>query len=217
MCAGVLEVVNCLLSAAEVPGLFNSEELSKDLAALDSKRDKDAHYQVCCPSSLCLVVHCNPPGEAAKSCSSNRASCVATALEQRLSTVQCSTVQCSTVQYSTVVGCGGPSLPQGSLGLERNKATFLNILVHCLHMQGLPSSYAYFTACLQRNLRVAISLDPAHEAFSRRLEQNPALISCCSMLWWQGWSESSLRTMAMARLKVSAVGSPCWAECTLLR
>lgn len=69
-------------------------------------------------------------------------------------------------------------------------------------MQGPPSNYAYFTACLQRNLRVAISLDPANEAFSRRLEHNPALISCCSMLWWQGWSESSLRAMAMARLKV---------------
>jgi hypothetical protein len=76
-------------------------------------------------------------------------------------------------------------------------------LVHLLNMQGPPSNYAYFTACLQRNLRVAISLDPANEAFSRRLEQNPALISCCSMLWWQGWSKSSLRAMAVARLKVS--------------
>jgi hypothetical protein len=43
---GVLEVLNCLLSAGEVPGLFSSEELSKELAALDSKRDKDTHYQV---------------------------------------------------------------------------------------------------------------------------------------------------------------------------
>jgi dynein heavy chain 2 len=46
VCAGVLEVLNCLLSAGEVPGLFSSEELSKELAALDSKRDKDTHYQV---------------------------------------------------------------------------------------------------------------------------------------------------------------------------
>lgn len=62
-------MLNCLLSAGEVPGLFSSEELSKELAALDSKRDKDAHYQVCVPpiasllrlvsilviSSMCLV------------------------------------------------------------------------------------------------------------------------------------------------------------------
>lgn len=40
-------MLNCLLSAFEVPGLFSSEELSKELAALDSKRDKDTHYQVC--------------------------------------------------------------------------------------------------------------------------------------------------------------------------
>lgn len=45
-CVGVLEVVNCLLSAGEVPGLFSPEELSKELAVLDAKRDKDPHYQV---------------------------------------------------------------------------------------------------------------------------------------------------------------------------
>ncbi len=49
---GVLEVLNCLLSAGEVPGLFTSEELSKELAALDSKRDKDPHYQVTAEATL---------------------------------------------------------------------------------------------------------------------------------------------------------------------
>lgn len=44
--AGVLEVLNCLLSAGEVPGLFSIEELAKELAPMDAKRDKDAHYQV---------------------------------------------------------------------------------------------------------------------------------------------------------------------------
>jgi dynein heavy chain 2 len=73
-------------------------------------------------------------------------------------------------------------------------------------LQGPPSNNAYFTACLQRNLRVAISLDPANEDFSRRLEQNPALTSCCSMLWWQGWSDSSLTAMARARLQVWCCG-----------
>lgn len=55
--AGVLEVLNCLLSAGEVPGLFSSEELSKELAALDSKRDKDSHYQVCASWCWTLPVH----------------------------------------------------------------------------------------------------------------------------------------------------------------
>lgn len=45
-CAGVLEVLNSLLFSGEVPGLFTPEELSKELASLDSKRDKDPHYQV---------------------------------------------------------------------------------------------------------------------------------------------------------------------------
>jgi len=43
---GVLELLNCLLSAGEVPGLFSPEELSKELAVLDAKRDKDPDYQV---------------------------------------------------------------------------------------------------------------------------------------------------------------------------
>jgi hypothetical protein len=45
-CSGVLEVLNSLLSSGEVPGLFTPEELSKELASLDSKRDKDPHYKV---------------------------------------------------------------------------------------------------------------------------------------------------------------------------
>lgn len=72
----------------------------------------------------------------------------------------------------------------------------------CGPVQGPPSNYAYFTACLKRNLRVAVSLDHSNEAFSRQLEQNPALLSCCSMLWWQGWSDSSFTAMAASRLQV---------------
>lgn len=45
--AGVLELLNCLLSAGEIPGLFTAEELARDMAALDSKRVSDPHYQAC--------------------------------------------------------------------------------------------------------------------------------------------------------------------------
>jgi hypothetical protein len=43
---GVLELLNCLLSAGEVPGLFGPDELAKDMAALEAKRTADTHYQV---------------------------------------------------------------------------------------------------------------------------------------------------------------------------
>jgi hypothetical protein len=76
-------------------------------------------------------------------------------------------------------------------------------------LQGQPSNYAYFTACLKRNLRVAISLDHSSEAFSRQLEQNPALLSCCSKLWWQGWTDSSFTAMAASRLQVHWTVSDC--------
>jgi hypothetical protein len=42
----VLELLNCLLSAGEVPGLFGPNELAKDMAALEAKRTEDSHYQV---------------------------------------------------------------------------------------------------------------------------------------------------------------------------
>eukprot|EP00878_Enallax_costatus_P027572 GHUV01029703.1.p1 GENE.GHUV01029703.1~~GHUV01029703.1.p1 ORF type:complete len:596 (+),score=176.00 GHUV01029703.1:386-2173(+) len=108
---GVLELLNSLLSAGELPGLFGADELSKELAALDSKRDKDTLYQ------------------------------------------------------------------------------------------GPPNSYAYFLACLCRHLRIAISLDPSSESFKLRLDQNPALLNRCSMLWWQGWSNGSLQAIAQDRLQ----------------
>jgi hypothetical protein len=43
---GVLELLNCLLSAGEVPGLFGPDELAKDAAALEAKRTADSDYTV---------------------------------------------------------------------------------------------------------------------------------------------------------------------------
>jgi hypothetical protein len=65
MPAGVLELLNCLLSAGEVPGLYGPDELTKELAALDAKRTADSHYQVrhtathvqlCCTAVIKAVV-----------------------------------------------------------------------------------------------------------------------------------------------------------------
>jgi hypothetical protein len=69
--------------------------------------------------------------------------------------------------------------------------------------QGPPSNYAYFQACLKRNLRLAISMNPAAGGFQQRMEQNPALSSCCTMLWWQGWTNNSLLAIAKAGLQVT--------------
>jgi hypothetical protein len=75
--------------------------------------------------------------------------------------------------------------------------------------QGSPSAYAYFTACVRRNLRVAVSMDPASEAFVPRLQQSPALTACCSVLWWAGWAAGSLQAMAAAKLTAPLAAAGC--------
>ncbi|KAF6261448.1 ATP-binding dynein motor region D5-domain-containing protein [Scenedesmus sp. NREL 46B-D3] len=54
---GVLELLNCLLSAGEVPGLYGPDELAKDMAALEAKRGADSHYQGP-PSSYAYFLAC---------------------------------------------------------------------------------------------------------------------------------------------------------------
>jgi hypothetical protein len=51
----VLELLNTLLSAGEVPGLWTPEELAKELVALDAKRDADTHYQARCLDARVLL------------------------------------------------------------------------------------------------------------------------------------------------------------------
>lgn len=81
------------------------------------------------------------------------------------------------------------------------------------HAQGPPHPHAYFLACLRRHLHVVLSLDAGAEGFSQRLQQNPALLSCCSMLWWHGWSSSSLAAMATEQLQVCACATTLAAAC----
>ncbi|KPI89860.1 putative dynein heavy chain [Leptomonas seymouri] len=61
--------------------------------------------------------------------------------------------------------------------------------------------YAYFVERLQRNLRVALLMDPRHELFLIRLQSNPALLSRCELLWMGTWSSEMTKTIAKAELK----------------
>jgi dynein heavy chain 2, cytosolic len=61
--------------------------------------------------------------------------------------------------------------------------------------------YTYFIERLQRNLRVALLMDPRHELFLIRLQSNPALMSRCELLWMGTWSSEMTKTICKAALK----------------
>ncbi|KPA81036.1 putative dynein heavy chain [Leptomonas pyrrhocoris] len=61
--------------------------------------------------------------------------------------------------------------------------------------------YTYFVERLQRNLRVALLMDPRHELFLIRLQSNPALISRCELLWMGSWSSEMTKTICKTALK----------------
>ncbi|KAL7696985.1 dynein heavy chain [Lotmaria passim] len=61
--------------------------------------------------------------------------------------------------------------------------------------------YTYFVERLQRNLRVALLMDPRHELFLIRLQSNPALMSRCELLWMGTWSSEMTKTICKTALK----------------
>jgi len=65
---------------------------------------------------------------------------------------------------------------------------------------GFRSLYEYFTARVQRNLRIVISLDHGHPNYASHCSNNPALFTCCSVLWNQPWSKESLQLVSSIEL-----------------
>ncbi|GLI62890.1 cytoplasmic dynein 1b heavy chain [Volvox africanus] len=72
---------------------------------------------------------------------------------------------------------------------------------------GQPSSYAFFSYRIRRNLHIVVSMDPTNDQFRANCEANPALFTRCSVQWIEGWSTKGLRQIAGSRLQDLVSGS----------
>jgi dynein heavy chain 2 len=61
--------------------------------------------------------------------------------------------------------------------------------------------YEFFVARVQRNLRIVISLDHEHPNYASHCSNNPALFTCCSILWLQPWVKESLTLVSGIELR----------------
>ncbi|KAL0047749.1 hypothetical protein WJX82_010930, partial [Trebouxia sp. C0006] len=61
--------------------------------------------------------------------------------------------------------------------------------------------FSFFTAQVQRNLRIVISMDPSSPDFQHRCQANPALFSRCNIQWMEGWDADGMQAVAIARLQ----------------
>ncbi|CAM9278979.1 unnamed protein product, partial [Hapterophycus canaliculatus] len=55
------------------------------------------------------------------------------------------------------------------------------------------TTYEFFISRVQKNLHVALCMDPTNPRFAVRCESNPALYNRCTCLWFGEWRRASLR------------------------
>jgi hypothetical protein len=55
----------------------------------------------------------------------------------------------------------------------------------CGERGGRTQAWAFFVAECRRNLHVALCMSPVGAAFRERLRQNPSLVNCCTIDWFQ--------------------------------
>ena len=60
--------------------------------------------------------------------------------------------------------------------------------------------FSFFTARVRQNLRIVLSMDPAHPDYAARCEANPALYSRCSIQWLDTWNSESMQLLPKARI-----------------
>ncbi|XP_041110137.1 dynein heavy chain 3, axonemal-like isoform X2 [Polyodon spathula] len=58
------------------------------------------------------------------------------------------------------------------------------------------SLYSLFTQLIRSNLHMALAFSPIGEAFRNRLRCFPALLTCCTIDWFQAWPEDALEKVA---------------------
>ncbi|XP_059157269.1 dynein axonemal heavy chain 6-like [Physella acuta] len=59
-----------------------------------------------------------------------------------------------------------------------------------------PSVYAFFVQQIRQKLHVVLTMSPAGEKFRQRCRMNPALINCCTIDWFDDWSDEAMLSVA---------------------
>ena len=95
------------------------------------------------------------------------------------------------------------------MGPEQEMDTMLSPLKDAYSSVGYRyrTLYSYFVSRVQKNLHIGLSLDPGHADFVVRCESNPAIYSCCNILWVDSWSAAGMQTVPRMLLKL-ALASP---------
>lgn len=66
--------------------------------------------------------------------------------------------------------------------------------------------WGFFTDACRQNLHVVLCLSPIGDAFRERLRQNPSLINCCNIDWFQTWPDDALEAVARKSLSAMDLG-----------
>jgi len=64
--------------------------------------------------------------------------------------------------------------------------------------------WGFFTDRCKQNLHTVLCMSPIGEAFRERLRQNPSLINCCTIDWFQVWPADALEAVAHKNLNAMA-------------
>jgi len=68
--------------------------------------------------------------------------------------------------------------------------------------------WGHFTETCRQRLHVVLALSPIGDAFRTRLRQNPSLINCCTINWFQAWPEDALVAVARKGLAEMTLTDP---------
>lgn len=58
------------------------------------------------------------------------------------------------------------------------------------------SLWSYFIANIRANLHIVLCMSPAGDALRIRTRKFPSLIDCCTINWFDSWSEEALTSVA---------------------
>jgi dynein heavy chain len=73
---------------------------------------------------------------------------------------------------------------------------------------------AHFTHLVRENLHIVLAFSPAGSALRNRCRLYPALINCCTVIWYRPWPTSALRAVAEALLARLPLSEGSWKGAT---